>query len=79
MIKCEEYLRSDLKEFQRENIHRSLPNSIDGLNPSRRKILCTGINYFNSNGNRKQRVDAFGGEVIKNMHLRCFMLYNIRN
>jgi len=67
-IKCEDYLRSDLKEYQRENIKRSLPHSIDGLNPSRRKILCASMVYFCNNGNREQRVDALGGEIIKTMH-----------
>ena len=66
-ISSEEYLRSDLKEYQIENIQRSLPHSIDGLNPSRRKILCAGMKYFGNNGNNNQRVDAFGGEIIKDL------------
>lgn len=66
-IACEHYLKSDLKEYQRENIQRSLPHGIDGLNPSRRKVLYAGMRYFGDK-NIKQKVEVFGGEVIKTMH-----------
>lgn len=65
-IKCEEHLKSDAKEFQLYNIHRSIPGNIDGLNPSRRKILCAALNYFSKNGNKSQKVATFGGYVVEN-------------
>lgn len=66
IIDCEEHLRSDGKEFQRYNIQRSLPHSIDGLCPSRRKILCAGRKFFGAR-TTSEKVATFGGEVVKTM------------
>lgn len=66
-IKYEDHLRRDTKEFQRYNVLRSLPHVMDGLNPSRRKILCAGRKYFGNNGNKSDRVSTFSGNVVQTM------------
>ncbi len=66
-IKCEEFLQKDTKEYQRYNIRRSLPHIMDGLNPSRRKIVCAGRKYF-ANRSKSEKVATFAGEVVKTMN-----------
>ncbi len=60
-------LRTDVKEFQRDNILRKLPHSIDGLVPSRRKVLFAAREIFGATpaSNKKVKVCAFTGDVMK--------------
>ena len=64
-VNCEDHLQSDGKMFQRYNVQRSIPHSMDGLQPSRRKILYGGRGYFTRNKNNTQKVATFGGYVVE--------------
>ncbi|MFM2392493.1 MAG: Kaumoebavirus, partial [Bacteroidota bacterium] len=57
-------LNTDVKEYQRDNIIRSLPNLLDGLVPARRKLLYGGILSFGQN-NKKENVATFVSDVKK--------------
>jgi DNA topoisomerase II len=64
-VKVSQFLHTDVKEFQRDNIMRKIPHIIDGLVPSRRKVL------FAARTNGKMSTDKikvvnFTGYVIDN-------------
>lgn len=58
------HLRKDGRSFQLYNIGRSLPHSLDGLNPSRRMVLYTAYKTSkNSANDAEYNVNSFGGVV----------------
>ena len=62
-IPVSQFLNTDVKEFQRDNIIRKLPHVMDGLVPSRRKT------FFGARMNKKMATSAvkvvnFTGEII---------------
>jgi DNA topoisomerase-2 len=62
-IPVSQFLKTDVKEFQRDNIIRKLPHIMDGMVPSRRKT------FFGARLNKKMATSAikvvnFTGEVI---------------
>lgn len=62
-IPVSSFLKTDVKEFQRDNIIRKLPHIMDGMVPSRRKA------FFGARLNKKMATSAikvvnFTGEVI---------------
>jgi DNA topoisomerase-2 len=59
-----ESMDRDVKEFQRDNILRKLPNVMDGLVPARRKVLFTAREEFKKNSNKPIKVCNFTGLVI---------------
>lgn len=66
VITCKEHLQGDCKSFQRYNIRRSLPHAMDGLNPSRRKVLtCARMMYGVQN--KKQKVVDLASGVVRHM------------
>jgi len=66
-IACTDQLRTHTKEFQLDNIKRKLPNVYDGLNPSRRKVLCASRKRFLSN-NAEVKVFQLAGYVAEHMN-----------
>jgi hypothetical protein len=56
--------RTDVKEFQRDNIIRKLPHMIDGLVPSRRKAFYTARSVFRTPGVPEIKVCSFAGSVM---------------
>jgi DNA topoisomerase II len=66
-ISCTAQLRSHTKEFQLDNIIRKLPHLYDGLNPSRRKILCGSRKKLLTN-NTEIKVSQLGGYVGEHMN-----------
>lgn len=59
-------LKTDVKEFQRDNIMRKLPHSIDGMVPSRRKVFYTARHKFGitKSTNKEIKVCSFTGDVM---------------
>lgn len=66
LITCSTLLNENTKEFQLDNIERKMPHLIDGLNPSRRKILAGSIKKFKNN-NHEIKVFQLGGFVAEHM------------
>lgn len=66
-LSCTQHLQSHTKEFQLDNIMRKLPHIYDGLNPSRRKILCASRKRFLSN-NSEVKVFQLAGYVAEHMN-----------
>ena len=62
-----EQLDRDLKAYQRDNILRKLPHLMDGSVPSRRKVIYTARNVFNTT-NAEMKVNAFVNETSKSTH-----------
>ena len=67
LIDITEQLDRDLKAYQRDNILRKLPHLMDGLVPSRRKVLYTARNVFGTS-NAEMKVNAFVNETSKTTH-----------
>ncbi len=73
IIKCSsnkiaitDFLKTDVKEFQRDNIIRKLPHIYDGLVQSRRKVLAT-ARINKKMGHEQIKVVNFCGEIMSNM------------
>jgi DNA topoisomerase-2 len=60
-VKASQFLDTDVKEFQRDNIMRKIPHIIDGLVPSRRKVLFAARAKLSTD---KTKVVQFTGNVI---------------
>lgn len=60
-------LNTTVKEFHRDKIARSLPNAIDGLTESRRKVLWTARYKFGTSEstNKKMKVAMLASETTK--------------
>lgn len=58
-------LRTDVKEFQRDNIIRKLPHVMDGMVPSRRKAFYTARDVFKAANAKEIKVCNFSGMVMK--------------
>ena len=67
LVDITEQLDRDLKAYQRDNIMRKLPHCMDGMVPSRRKVIYTARNVFGSN-NSEMKVNAFVNETSKTTH-----------
>ncbi len=65
-ISCSYQLNINTKEFQLDNIERKMGHLIDGLNPSRRKILAGSMKKFKQN-NSEIKVFQLGGVVSESM------------
>ncbi len=65
-ITCSYQLNINTKEFQLDNIERKMGHLIDGLNPSRRKILAGSMKKFKQN-NSEIKVFQLGGVVSESM------------
>jgi DNA topoisomerase-2 len=64
IITITEQTDTDLKLYQRDNIKRKLPSSVDGQVPSRRKIIYTARFVFGAS-NKEMKVNAFVNETSK--------------
>jgi DNA topoisomerase-2 len=62
-ITVTDFLKTDVKEFQRDNIIRKLPYMVDGMVPSRRKVFFT-ARLNKSMSTKETKVVNFTGEVI---------------
>jgi DNA topoisomerase-2 len=67
LLEISEQLDIDLKSYQRDNIMRKLPHLMDGLVPSRRKVIYTARKLF-SNNSTEMKVSSFAGETSKFTH-----------
>lgn len=65
-VSITDFLNTDVKEFQRDNIMRKLPHIFDGLVQSRRKVLA-GARFNKKMGSEKIKVVNFCGEIMSNM------------
>lgn len=61
-IKCSDFVRIYGKEFQKYDQFRHLPNNLDGLNASSRKIIYGALKIF-SNNNEFKAVSNVGGMI----------------
>jgi len=59
-IPIADFINKDLIHFSNYDNHRSIPSIIDGLKPTQRKILYTGLKYLNKN---EIKVAQFSGLV----------------
>lgn len=66
IIPCSYHLNINTKEYQLDNIERKMPHLVDGLNPSKRKILAGSIKKFKNN-NHEIKVFQLGGYVAEHM------------
>ncbi len=57
-------MRTDVKEFQRDNIMRKLPHIMDGMVPARRKAFYTARDVFKTTNAKEIKVCNFTGMVI---------------
>ena len=55
-----DFINKELIFFSNYDIHRSIPSLVDGLKPTQRKILYTGLNYLK---NKEIKVAQFSGLV----------------
>ncbi len=62
-ISVSNFLNTDVKEFQRDNIIRKLPHMMDGMVPSRRKVFFVG-RMNKGMASKEIKVVNFTGEVI---------------
>ena len=65
-ISCSYQLNVNTKEFQLDNIERKMGHLVDGLNPSRRKILAGSMKKFKQS-NSEVKVFQLGGFVSESM------------
>jgi DNA topoisomerase II len=65
-VSITDFLNTDVKEFQRDNIMRKLPHIYDGLVQSRRKVLAA-ARLNKKMGSEKIKVVNFCGEIMSNM------------
>jgi DNA topoisomerase-2 len=65
-ISCSYQLNVNTKEFQLDNIERKMGHLVDGLNPSRRKILAGSMKKFKQS-NSEVKVFQLGGVVSESM------------
>lgn len=59
-VSINDFINKDLIHFSNYDNHRSIPSIIDGLKPTQRKILYTGLNYLTKN---EIKVAQFAGLV----------------
>lgn len=65
-ITCSYQLNTNTKEFQLDNIERKMGHLVDGLNPSRRKILAGSMKKFKQS-NSEIKIFQLGGLVSESM------------
>ncbi len=58
-----EFFDNDFRQFSFADIHRSIPDLVDGLKPSTRKVLYTGIKKGLVGENNKIKVSTFSGSI----------------
>lgn len=61
-VKPSEFVNKELIHFSNDDTHRSLPSIMDGLKPSQRKILYSGLKRHKSD-KKEMRVAEFSGYV----------------
>lgn len=64
-ISCSRHIQVDSKIYKLDDIGRKIPNVIDGLTRTKRKILASSFSYF---GGKKAKIYQFGGHVTEKMH-----------
>jgi DNA topoisomerase-2 len=64
LISITKLMRTDVKEFQRDNILRKLPHMMDGMVPSRRKAFYAARDIFKTSAAKEIKVCNFTGSVI---------------
>lgn len=60
LVSINDFINKDLIHFSNYDNHRSIPSIIDGLKPTQRKILYTGLNYLTKD---EIKVAQFAGLV----------------
>jgi len=61
-VPVKDFINKDLIHFSNYDNHRSIPSIIDGLKPTQRKILYTGLKYLTSN---EIKVAQFSAKVAE--------------
>ncbi len=64
VIQVSRLMRTDVKEFQRDNILRKLPHMMDGMVPARRKVFYAAREIFKTSGT-EMKVFSFTGLAAK--------------
>ena len=59
-VSISDFINKELIHFSNYDIHRSIPSLVDGLKPTQRKILFTGLNFLT---NKEIKVAQFSGLV----------------
>ena len=63
LVPVDDFFNSELYEFSRADIVRSIPSVIDGLKKSQRQALCGALHHFERTGNQKYKVAQLSGVV----------------
>jgi DNA topoisomerase-2 len=64
-ISITKLMRTDVKEYQRDNIMRKLPHMMDGMVPARRKAFYAAREIFKTPGAEEIKVFSFTGSAAK--------------
>lgn len=63
VVHVDDFYNSELYEFSRSDIVRSIPSVIDGLKKSQRQALCGSLHHFEKTKNQKFKVAQLSGVV----------------
>lgn len=64
IVSISDMIHKELKHFSYYDIYRSIPSLIDGMKPTQRKIIYTGMKYI-SNNTKEIKVAQFGAKVAE--------------
>ena len=67
-ISIQDFINKDLIHFSNYDNHRSLPSIVDGLKPTQRKILYTGLKYLSKNEMKVAQFSAMVGQKTDYHH-----------
>lgn len=63
IVPVDDFYNSELYEFSRADIVRSIPSVVDGLKKSQRQALCGSLHHFEKTKNQKFKVAQLSGVV----------------
>ena len=66
-VLVDDFFESELFQFSRSDIVRSIPSMIDGLKKSQRQALCGALQHFEKTNNQKFKVAQLSGIIASDM------------
>jgi len=63
IVPVDDFYNSELYEFSRSDIVRSIPSVVDGLKKSQRQALCGSLHHFEKTSNRMFKVAQLSGVI----------------